>query len=91
MNKNTLRDLIKEELSKVLIENNIRNKLIEKAKTKKDGIYSQEGIIYRVKNGVLTHYCKQGKVLEVNGYFDVPVGNYNTSIDARKLLKSFDA
>jgi hypothetical protein len=88
MDKSAIRSLIKEEISKILSEETIRDKLIEKAKQKeKDGIFSYDGILYRVKGGVLTHYCKQGRVLEVNGYFDVPVGIYTSSNEAKRMLK----
>jgi hypothetical protein len=88
MDNSVLRSIIKEEISKILLEDTMRDKLIEKAKQKeKDGIFSYDGIIYRVKNSVLTHYCKQGKVLEVNGYFDVPVGSYASADEAKRMLK----
>ena len=88
MNNSVLRSIIKEEISKILSEDTMRDKLIEKANQKKDGVFSYDGIIYRVKNSVLTHYCKQGKVLEVNGGFDVPVGSYASAGEARRMLNS---
>jgi hypothetical protein len=88
MDKSMLRSIIKEEVSAILTETTLREKLIEKAKQKeKDGIFSYDGVIYRVKNSRLTHYCKGGRVLEVNGYFDVSVGSYTFAAEAKKMLK----
>jgi len=87
MDESTLKSIVKEEVVR-LLEGAIRDKLIEKAKHKeKDGIFSYDGVIYRVKDGTLTHYCKGGRVLEVNGYFDVPVGSYASTGEAKKMLK----
>lgn len=88
MNESVLRTLVKEEVENILKEDKIRDKLAEKAKTKADGIYSVDGVIYRVKNKTLTHYTKRGEILVVYGYVDTPVGSFQTSSEARKLLKN---
>jgi hypothetical protein len=87
MSESTLRTLVKEEIQMVLNEDNIRNKIAERAKGKADGIYSADGVIYRVKNNTLTHYAKRGEILAVYGYFDTLVGNYRSSAEAKKMLK----
>lgn len=76
MSESALRTLVKEEVERVLKEDKIRDKLAEKAKTKADGIYSADGVIYRVKDNTLTHYTKCGEILAVYGYVDTPVGSY---------------
>jgi len=88
MNESELRKIVKEEVERVLREGKIRDKLIEKAKTKADGIYSADGVIYRVKDNTLTHYADRGTILAVYGYFDTPVGSYKTGTEARKMLKN---
>lgn len=88
MDNYVLRSIIKEEISKILSEDTMRDKLIKKAEQKeKDGVFSYDGVWYRVKNSKLTHYCKQGKVLDVNGGFDVPVGSYASAGEAKRMLK----
>jgi len=64
------------------------NFIIEKAKTKKDGVYSARGIMYRVKNGGVTHYGAKGKIYAAVGHFVTPVGSYDWSDEGKKLLKS---
>lgn len=88
MSESVLRTLVKEEVERVLKEDKIRDKLAEKAKTKADGIYSADGVIYRVKDNTLTHYTKRGEILAVYGYVDTPVGSYQTSVEAKKMLKN---
>lgn len=82
MSESVLRTLVKEEVEKVLKEDKIRDKLAEKVKTKADGV------IYRVKDNTLTHYTKRGEILAVYGYVDTPVGSYQTSAEAKKMLKN---
>lgn len=87
MNSSALKKIIKEEIMKVLKED-IRDKLIKKAKSKEDGIYSYDGVLYRVKDGNLTHYAKNGEIIQASGYFDAVVGKYEFTDQARKKLKS---
>jgi hypothetical protein len=81
-------DILKEEKAKVLTEDKMRNKLIEKAKTKPDGVYSLGPVLYRVNNNTLTHYAEDGQILEVYGHFNVIVGKYEFRDDAKRMLKS---
>jgi hypothetical protein len=74
------------------IEN--QNLIVSKAKLKKDGIYGFRGIIYRVKNNSVTHFCAEGKIVQPSGYFNCDVGNYEDGVcgesNARKLMKSLN-
>lgn len=65
-----------------------QNLICEKAKTKKDGIYSFRGIKYIVKSGKATHFCSDGKIVQGFGGFNVVVGRYTNNDDAMELLKS---
>jgi hypothetical protein len=67
----------------------LRETLIERSKTK-NGVYSYNGTLYRTKNGALTHYANGGQILQVFGHFDVAVGRYDWSHEARALLKSIN-
>ena len=76
------------------IEN--QNYIQEKARTKADGVYTARGILYRVRDGRVTHVATKGEVLELFGGFNAIVGqymsavkfcNYFASDDARELLK----
>jgi hypothetical protein len=58
----------------------------EKAKTKKDGVYSARGIIYRVKNNRATHYASRGEILGSAGAFNYACGKYDSTDEAKKLL-----
>jgi hypothetical protein len=66
----------------------LRHQLIEKAKGKKDGVFTYGGSSYRVKDGKLTHYSFKNQILQVFGAFDVAVGRYEWSHEAKALLKS---
>lgn len=60
------------------------NLIHDKAKTKRDGVYSFRGILYRVKNGRFTHYGYRNEIVERAGNFDVPIG---TTLHMRKMLE----
>lgn len=65
-----------------------QNAIINKAKTKNNGVYTLRGIEYRVIDGRVTHYACLGKILEAAGHFNVECGNYDGYADsARKILK----
>ena len=66
------------------IENS--NLVIDKALTKKDGVYSFRGFLYRVKNFRVTHIAHNGIILERFGNFNVEVGKYEYIDKARKML-----
>ena len=69
---------------------NIENEsfLREKAKSKKDGVYTLRGCGYRVRNGKITHFSDSNGVYESAGYYMVDLGgtkfDYNGNL---KLLK----
>lgn len=48
--------------------------LHDKAKLKKDGVYSFRCILYRVKNGRFTHFSYRNEILERCGNFNVSIG-----------------
>jgi len=50
--------------------------IVEKAKTKADGVYRFRGVAYRVVNNRVTHIAGNGLVLERCGWFDVQIGEY---------------
>lgn len=58
-----------------------------KAKLKKDGVYTFRGVVYRVKDGYVTHYATGGNVSEHYGRFLVDIGNYVYESEAMKMLK----
>lgn len=68
-----------------------QNKLVEKAKSKKDGAYRYGGVAYRVRNGKVTHVGNCGEIFECHGIFNVKVHDYKWSINsdeaAQKILK----
>lgn len=70
------------------MQNAVRDKIVLVSQTKKDGVYSVAGILYRVKNGAPTHYASRGEIIAMHGYFDVVVGKYTWSAEAKKLLRS---
>ena len=59
------------------------NLLHNKAKSKKDGVYSFRGLLYRVKNGRFTHFAHRNEVFERSGYFNVTLG---FTLHAKKML-----
>lgn len=67
---------------------NIQNSniAIDKAATKKDGVYSFRGFLYRVKKFRITHIAHRGQILERFGNFDIEVGVYTYNHEARKIL-----
>ena len=64
------------------------NLIIDKAKSKADGIYSFRGILFKVNNGGVTHYATTGKVYAAVGHFVTQVGSYSTTQEAKLILKS---
>lgn len=63
------------------------NLIHDKAKAKKDGVYTFRGLVYRVKSGRFTHYVYGQDVIERFGNFDVTIGSINRN-NARKTLAS---
>ena len=65
----------------------IHNELIDKAKTKKDGIYSHKGYLYAVKNGQFLFYADySGCIMGVKGYFHYGMGEVEI-YERRNTLK----
>ena len=64
------------------------NKAIDKAKSKKDGVYTLNGMYYRVKDNCVTHIAGYGEVLQRAGHFNVLVGKYNTTDECVKMMKN---
>jgi len=65
--------------------------IIERAKSKKDGVYRFRGVEYRVKNFRATHYAAHGELFESAYGFNVLIGKYDwdfTGGAGTKLLKS---
>ena len=63
-------------------------KLIEKAKSKKDGVYKIGLTYYKVKDKHLTHYTTYHSIYSCYGNFVVNVGNFNSITDTLKALKN---
>ncbi len=65
------------------------NTLIDRAKSKADGVYTFRGIEYRVKSNGITHFGCGGEILMAAGNFNVIVGKYDGYADsAKKILKA---
>ena len=63
--------------------------IIEKAKTKEDGVYCFRGVTFKVKNFKVIAYAANGKVIQPAGHFDVLIGEYDGyHSEAKKLLKT---
>ena len=68
--------------------------VVVKAKSKKDGIYSMNGVTYRVRDGKVTHFacCSSGNILVGYGHINVVVGHVETGTGfqdrAREALKA---
>jgi len=74
------------------MENKTHNELIEKAKVKKDGIYSHKGILYAVKNNKFVLYSDiYGDVYMIQGVFRTRVSKGNETFynNRHKKLQCF--
>jgi hypothetical protein len=73
-----------------VLDNDNVNLIIDKAQAKPDGIYSFRGIMFKVKNGGVTHWAVDGKILQGMGRFNTQVGSYEPgrNSQARAMLKS---
>jgi hypothetical protein len=63
------------------------NMIVDKAKTKKNGIYSFRGLKYLVKDGEFTYFAYGGEVIMRGGHFNFIVARYYR--DAKEALKRF--
>lgn len=58
------------------------NLAIDKAKTKKDGLYCFSGLYYLVKNNKITHYAAYGNIYQAVGVFLVKINSYDHCSDS---------
>ena len=58
-----------------------------KAKARDNGCYTMRGILYRVRDGKVTHWACNGVIEESYGHYTVTVGTYDTREQGIKLLK----
>lgn len=68
------------------------NKLIEKAKTRKDGVYSFRGYYWAVKNKQFIAFVNpKGQLLQRSGNFNVQIGQFSTDYkwERRDKLKEW--
>ena len=71
-----------------VLDNDNVNLIIDKSVNKPDGIYSFRGILFRVKGGKVTHYAADGKILQAMGRVNTQIGSYDSSTQAKSILKS---
>tara|TARA_R110002124_G_scaffold147816_2_gene313221 strand:- start:401 stop:661 length:261 start_codon:yes stop_codon:yes gene_type:complete len=67
--------------------------IIEKAKSKRDGIYKLRGVTYRVINNHAVFYAVDGEVIQMCYGFNAVIGRYEHctwSDNERKALKAID-
>ncbi|AUR86353.1 hypothetical protein NVP1084O_146 [Vibrio phage 1.084.O._10N.261.49.F5] len=65
------------------------NKVIEKAKTKNDGVFTYRGLIYKVKGNRVRHLAAYGSLYELSYGFLCAIGKYDHfKDDPKKLLKN---
>lgn len=65
------------------------NKMIAKARTKKDGVFSLGGYSYRVKNKKVSHFVEYGQIFALQGNFVISLGEFKSSREATSALKAF--
>lgn len=71
------------------MKTDVLNKMIEKAKGKKDGVYKMNGRHYLVKNGVVKLVSDFGIIIQPYGHFVTTVGTYKWGIgdaEGKKML-----
>ena len=66
------------------------NFIKEKALTKKDGVYTIRGIIYRVYDKRVTHYAYWNEIFLNVGFAITKVGEYTTKDEVKKKLKQLE-
>ena len=67
--------------------------IMDKAKTKNDGVYKFRGVAYRVINNHAVYFAADEQVLQMCYGFNVVIGRYEYSLDsinAVKALKSIN-
>lgn len=60
------------------------NAIHDRAKGRRDGVYSFRGMKYRVKAGRFTHFAYNGVILERAGNFNVEIGTHTGYSDGAK-------
>lgn len=50
--------------------------IVQKAKSKRDGVFTFRGVCYRVRGGFVTHFAVNSKILERAFGFNCVVGSY---------------
>ncbi len=58
------------------------NLAIDKAKTKKDGLYCFNGLYYLVENNKITHYAAYGNIYQAAGVFLAKINSYDHCSDS---------
>lgn len=65
--------------------------IIEKAKTKSDGVYKFRGVTYRVVNNHARFFAADGKVIEMCYGFNAIIGRYDTCSWSNHAVKTLKA
>ena len=65
------------------------NKLVDKAKSKNDGVYSYQGIKYAVKKGNIGFYWENGVVYQTYGIFSVKIGKCQSYESFKKIKELY--
>ena len=63
------------------------NKIITKAKKKKDGIWSYDGVVYKVKNYSVIGFIEDCNVFSLHGHFATCRGKFSTKTESKNALK----
>ena len=73
------------------MKNDLRNKIIDIARTKKDGVYTKEGWHYFVKGGEVGYFGNSFKGIYISmGYFISPIWEYDFKLDRYENQKKYD-
>ena len=70
-----------------------QNMIIDKAKSKKDGVYRFRGVAYRVINNHAVYFAADGKIIQACYGFNAVIGSYEynlNQINAIKALKNIN-
>jgi hypothetical protein len=71
------------------LNNHNETLIIEKAKSKKDGVYTFRGVGYRVRDNKVTHLSANGSIFERCCGFNVVIGKYKGfNNEGVKMLKT---
>ena len=62
--------------------------IIEKAKTKKDGVYKFRGVAYRVINNQAVYYAADEQILQMCYGFNAVIGRYEHSLNQSSAVKA---